>query len=284
MPKPTTLPTWDTTEVNITAPVGEQSVGWGTSQAPSAQVFNWLHFWTYRWAEYINNALGMAADAWAWTGRHSFIRPHATESAVEISNSGGGQALVVTGPSTTGSIDSTTVDADSVSTRSLSAISASGTAATITNSDPASTAASLVVTHAGGLQRALDVLGDEVVDGYLSATKSIACTAGNISSSGNISTTSGTISGATVAATGQCGGNTVVATTVVTGKVGAFSGITTFGSERGFLNVPCVESGQRPTSGITGEFYLVNDGSSTRLYHCDEGPDHWSYIIFTRAY
>jgi len=207
VPKPTTLPTWDTTAVNITTPVGEQSVGWGTDQAPSAQVFNWLHYWTYRWAEYINSAIGMAADAWAWTGRHSFIRAHASESAVEISNTGGGQALVVTGPSTTGSLDSTSIDADSVATRSLSAIAASGTAATITNSDPGSTAPALVVTHAGGLQRALDVIGDEVVDGYLSATKSIACTAGGVSATGTVSGASGSFTGAVGCAGVNTSGN-----------------------------------------------------------------------------
>lgn len=175
MAKPTTLPVWDTTAVNVTTPVMEQSVGWGTDQAPSAQVFNWLHYWTYRWAEYINSALGMAADAWAWTGRHTFNRPHATESAVEISNSGGGQALVVTGPSTTGSLDSTSIDADSVATRSLSSISVSGTAATITNSDPLSTAATLIVTHSGGLQRALQVTGDTMCFGYVVSDRGISC-------------------------------------------------------------------------------------------------------------
>lgn len=188
MAKPTTVPIWDSTAINITTPVGEQTYGWGVSQAPPAQVFNWLHHWTYQWVNWLNSVAGMVADAWAWTGRHSFIRAHATESAVQISNTGGGSALVVTGPSTVGSIGASSVTSGYV------AATTAGVAGTFTNSNGADTGAALEVYHTG--QLALFVGGGvEVVGGAVDVTGDIVSAVGDVVvEAGDVSATAGDIS------------------------------------------------------------------------------------------
>lgn len=54
MPRPTTNPEWDTTAVNMTAPTTEDTVGWGVSQAPSAQLFNWHMHWVWKFIEWLD--------------------------------------------------------------------------------------------------------------------------------------------------------------------------------------------------------------------------------------
>jgi len=195
--KPTTLPEWDTTVANITEPVTEKSVGWGVAQAPPAQYFNWLHYWTYRWIEWLTNTSGMVAEAWAWTGRHSFTRSHATESAVGISNAGGGNALDVTGKSTlAGSLTVTTTDGSTAASVTSSGV----------GSDPA-----MIVSKVGGV--AIRATGGIEVQ-----------SASNITTLGSIYADSGTVHAATVAsngavtAIGAVSGATLTATGTVSGS------------------------------------------------------------------
>ncbi len=67
--KPTQLPRWATaaTPDPATQPApgaGKQDVGWKTGERPPAYYQNWLQYWNYKWAEYLNDG--------ALQGAHTF--------------------------------------------------------------------------------------------------------------------------------------------------------------------------------------------------------------------
>lgn len=54
--KPATLPAWAHTGAVVkTPPTAKQAVGWAKGERPPAGFKNWLAYWTYKWAEYLND-------------------------------------------------------------------------------------------------------------------------------------------------------------------------------------------------------------------------------------
>lgn len=98
MSQPSTLPTWDSTAVNITTPGSEQTNGWAPTQAPSAEVFNWFFYWVYRWLYYLQH---ITTEALTWTAAHAFNGGLSASSATVSGTLG------VTGASTLGSVSAT---------------------------------------------------------------------------------------------------------------------------------------------------------------------------------
>ncbi len=57
MPKPATVPTWNTDATNRTTPsAGQQASGYAVDAVPTSGEFNWLLFWLAEWVAYLDAA------------------------------------------------------------------------------------------------------------------------------------------------------------------------------------------------------------------------------------
>ena len=98
--KPASLPEWASGGgAVITEPTsGEKQDGAVSGEFARAEHINWALNLIYLWLAYLDD---LAAQAFAWTGLHTFTRNHATESTVTITNGGAGKALNVVGTTET---------------------------------------------------------------------------------------------------------------------------------------------------------------------------------------
>jgi len=144
MAKPGTLPRFAETgggaaAVNITAPSsGQSDTGWVLNQVPTSANMNWIHYWTLKWCQYLNN---LEAEALTFTAGVTFVGVTSTPglSASAAAHASGIGGLFVS-TSTAGSIGlKATVNNATGYAIKAETQTANGTAALITSTAGAST-------------------------------------------------------------------------------------------------------------------------------------------------